>query len=133
MTGDCRRTRKLGRPPLALALCGEPVEAEDLAAKTTKAQPADTIWNAVRLPEIQAVAALDRNDAAGAIDRMTAAAPYERAYPDASYVRGMAYLKMRKGTEAAAEFEKVVQDLNGLLQATREELLQEPEKPVTIE
>jgi hypothetical protein len=32
-----------------------------------------------------------------------------------------------------AEFEKVVQDLNGLLQATREELLQEPEKPVTIE
>lgn len=37
----------------------------------------------------------------------------------------------QEGSEA--EFEKVVQDLNGLLQATREELLQEPEQPVTIE
>ena len=35
--------------------------------------------------------------------------------------------------ESEAEFEKVVQDLNGLLQATREELLREPEQPVTIE
>ena len=35
--------------------------------------------------------------------------------------------------ESEAEFEKIVQDLNGLLQATREELLQEPEQPVTIE
>ena len=33
---------------------------------------------------------------------MTAAAPYERAYPEAIYIRGLAYLKMRKGPEAAA-------------------------------
>jgi hypothetical protein len=32
-----------------------------------------------------------------------------------------------------AEFEKVAQNLTGLLQVTREELLQEPERPVTIE
>jgi hypothetical protein len=32
-----------------------------------------------------------------------------------------------------AEFEKVAQNLTGLLQATRVELLQEPEQPVTIE
>jgi hypothetical protein len=35
--------------------------------------------------------------------------------------------------EFEAAFEKIVQDLNGLLQATRTELLQEPEQPVTIE
>lgn len=35
--------------------------------------------------------------------------------------------------ESEAEFEKIAQDLNGLLQATRAELLQEPEQPVTIE
>lgn len=36
-----------------------------------------------------------------------ASAPYERAYPDASYVRGLAYLNMGKGAEAAAEFGKI--------------------------
>jgi hypothetical protein len=35
--------------------------------------------------------------------------------------------------ESDAEFEKIAQDLSGLLQATRAELLQEPEQPVTIE
>jgi len=35
--------------------------------------------------------------------------------------------------ESEAEFERIAQDLNGLLQATRAELLQEPEQPVTIE
>ncbi|MBV9731725.1 MAG: hypothetical protein JO275_03050 [Verrucomicrobia bacterium] len=35
--------------------------------------------------------------------------------------------------ESEAEFEKIAQDLNGLLQVTRAELLQEPEQPVTIE
>jgi hypothetical protein len=38
-----------------------------------------------------------------------------------------------KQEESEAEFEKIAQDLNGLLQATRAELLQEPEQPVTIE
>ena len=35
--------------------------------------------------------------------------------------------------ESEAEFEKIARDLNGLLQATRAELLQEPEQPVTTE
>ena len=35
--------------------------------------------------------------------------------------------------ESEAEFEKIAQDLNGLLQATRAELLQEPQQPLTIE
>ena len=35
--------------------------------------------------------------------------------------------------EFEAEFEKVAQNLSGLLHATRAELLQEPERPVTIE
>jgi hypothetical protein len=38
-----------------------------------------------------------------------------------------------KQEESEAEFEKIAQDLNGLLQATRAELLQEPQQPVTIE
>ncbi|KAA6465202.1 tetratricopeptide repeat protein [Acidobacteria bacterium AB60] len=110
LAGDCRSAHRTGQSALALALCGEAAKAEELASKATKDKPDDTIWNAVKLPEIQAVAALERNDAAGALDRMAAAAPYERAYPDANYVRGMAYLKMRKGAEAATEFEKITRN-----------------------
>ena len=39
---------------------------------------------------------------------LASASPYERAYPDAIYVRGLAYLRMHKGAEAAAEFRKIV-------------------------
>ena len=39
---------------------------------------------------------------------LASASPYERAYPDAIYVRGLAYLKMHRGADAAAEFQKIV-------------------------
>jgi hypothetical protein len=34
--------------------------------------------------------------------------PYERAYPEAVYLRGLAYLRLHKGPEAAAEFRKIL-------------------------
>jgi hypothetical protein len=108
LSGNCGSARKLGRPALALAMCGETAQAENVAAETSKAFPSGTIWNAVQLPEIEAMIALDRGDPAKGVELMASASPYERAYPDAIYVRGLAYLKMRKGTEAAAEFQKIV-------------------------
>ena len=36
------------------------------------------------------------------------ASPYERAYPEAVYLRGLAYLGLRRGAEAAVEFEKIL-------------------------
>jgi hypothetical protein len=33
--------------------------------------------------------------------------PYELAYPEVSYLRGLAYLRLHKGVEAAAEFQKI--------------------------
>jgi DNA-binding winged helix-turn-helix (wHTH) protein/tetratricopeptide (TPR) repeat protein len=108
LSGKCQSVHSLGRPAFALSLCGESERAEKLAVETSKAQPNGTIWNAVQLPEIEAMLALKHNDPAAAVYRMTAAAPYERAYPDAIYVRGLAYLKMHKGVEAAAEFQKII-------------------------
>ena len=108
LAGNCRSVRRLGRPALALAMCGESVAAEKLAAGTSKALPNGTIWNAVQLPEIQAMIALHRDEPAKSVELLTSASPYERAYPDASYVRGLAYLRMHKGAEAAAEFQKIV-------------------------
>jgi len=36
------------------------------------------------------------------------ALPYERAYPEVAYLRGLAYLRWKKGAEAAAEFKKIL-------------------------
>jgi eukaryotic-like serine/threonine-protein kinase len=108
LSGNCQTAHRLGRPALALAICGETALAEKLAAETSSRFPDGTIWNSVQLPEIQAVIALNHNDPAKSVELMASASPYERAYPDAIYVRGLAYLKMKRGTEAAAEFQKIV-------------------------
>jgi len=108
LSGNCQTARRLGRPALAMAMCGEAAAAEKLAAETSKALPNGTIWNTVQLPEIQAMIALDRDEPAQSIELLASASPYERAYPDAIYVRGLAYLRMHRGAEAATEFQKIV-------------------------
>jgi len=108
LSGNCQTARRLGRPALALAICGETAQAEKLAAETSRRFPNGTIWNAAQLPEIQAVIVLHRNEPARSVELLASALPYERAYPDAIYVRGMAYLRMHKGADAAAEFQKIV-------------------------
>jgi len=60
LSGKCQTVGRLGRPAFALAICGEAARAKKLAAETSKALPNGTIWNAVQLPEIQAVIALIR-------------------------------------------------------------------------
>jgi len=42
------------------------------------------------------------------VDLLASASPYERSYLDAIYLRGLAYLRLRKGVEAVAEFRKIV-------------------------
>jgi hypothetical protein len=107
LSGNCRTSRRLGRPALALAMCGDTAEAEKLAAETSRRFPNGTLWNAVRLPEIRAAIELQR-DPAKAVELLASASPYERAYPEAVYLRGLAYLRLHKAVEAAAEFHKIV-------------------------
>jgi tetratricopeptide (TPR) repeat protein len=108
LSGNCRTVRHLGRPALALAMCGDLVRAEKLAGETSKLFPNGTVWNAVQLPEIRAAIELQRGQPAKAVELLASASPYERAYPEAVYLRGMAYLRLRKGAEAAAEFRKIL-------------------------
>jgi tetratricopeptide (TPR) repeat protein len=107
LSGNCLTVRRMGRPALALAICGEAAAAEKLAAETSKLFPNGTIWNEVQLPEIQAVIALNRNRADESVELLKSASPYERAFLEAVYLRGLAYLGTRRGTEAAAEFRKI--------------------------
>ena len=104
LSGNCQTVRRLGRPALALAMCGDAAQAEKLAEETSKLFPNGTLWNAVQLPAIRAAIALKRDQPAKAVELLASASPYERAYPDAVYLRGLAYLGLHKGAEAAAEF-----------------------------
>ena len=66
LSGNCQTVRRLGRPALALAMCGDAAQAEKLAAETSKLFPNGTIWNAVQLPGIRAAIALQRDQPARA-------------------------------------------------------------------
>ncbi|WP_280138048.1 transcriptional regulator [Terriglobus roseus] len=107
LSGRCETAHSLGRPGVALAMCGETARAEKLVAETSKTSPNATLWNAVSRPEVEALNAIFRNQPDRGVELMASATPYERAYPDAVYVRGLAYLRMQRGREAAAEFQKI--------------------------
>jgi hypothetical protein len=106
--GDCQNARRLGRPALALAMCGDSAQAEKLAGETSKLFPNGTIWNAVQLPEIRAAIALKHDQPARSVELLASASPYERSYLDAVYLRGLVYLRLHKGADAAVEFRKIV-------------------------
>jgi len=81
--------------------------------------PEDTFLHFIYLPTLRAQIALSSNNAPKAIEYLQAAVPYDLAmgvptalYP--AYVRGMAYLASRKGSEATSEFQRIL-DHRGLV------------------
>jgi tetratricopeptide (TPR) repeat protein len=108
LTGDCQTARRLASSPLALALCGDSGKAEKLAAVTSKLLPNGTLWNAVQLPEIRAAIELKLDRPAKVVELLAPAVPFERAYTEVPYLRGLALLRLHKGAEAAAEFQKIL-------------------------
>jgi eukaryotic-like serine/threonine-protein kinase len=106
LSGNCKTARRLGRPALALAICGDAAAADKLAAETSKLFPDGTIWNAVQLPEIRAMTALNRDQPDRSVELLASASPYERSYLEANYLRGLAYLRLHKGPEARRSSKK---------------------------
>lgn len=105
-----------GFSALALALAGNSVHATRLADDLGKRFPQDTIVQFNYLPTIHAAAWLRSSNAVKAVESLTSAAPYELGgnfenlnfvlYP--VYLRGEAYLAQKQGTEAAVEFQKIL-------------------------
>jgi len=62
----------------------------------------------VQLPAVRAAIALQHDQPERAVELLATASPYERAYPEVAYLRGVAYLRLREGAKAAAEFEKIL-------------------------
>jgi serine/threonine protein kinase/tetratricopeptide (TPR) repeat protein len=99
----------LTRAALALAQSGEPSQVQPLIAELAKAHPKDTLLNGVWLPTIRAAMELQLGNAGQAIELLQAARLYEAAadfWPP--YLRGQAYLRLKSGREAAAEFQKIL-------------------------
>jgi hypothetical protein len=73
--------------------------------------PEHTFIQSIILPEVRAELVLNPQDSPRAIEEFRAASAYEmgrvaRFFP--AYLRGQAYLAGHKGTEAAAEFQKII-------------------------
>jgi eukaryotic-like serine/threonine-protein kinase len=108
---------------LAYAMVGDTTKAESLTRDLNARFPSDSQLQAVMLPPVNAQLALDRKDPHGAIDALQPAIPMDLSqigylgnlsclYP--AYVRGNAYLAAGQGSEAAAEFQKII-DHSGIV------------------
>jgi serine/threonine protein kinase/Flp pilus assembly protein TadD len=111
---------------IALARTGDVTEAEKLAKDLEKQYPLDTLVNNYWLPVIRASEEDARNNPTKAIQLLQPSAPYELASPVAwsglggpmypAYLRGEAYQQLRRGNDAAAEYQKII-DHPGLMLA----------------
>jgi eukaryotic-like serine/threonine-protein kinase len=104
-----------------LALAGLNREAQSVLAELLKEYPDDTANTRINAPWVQAVVEMNQDHAAAAIELLEKVRPYEFGGYTAlwsAYDRGRAYLKAKKGPEAAAEFQRVLDhrgvDANGL-------------------
>jgi eukaryotic-like serine/threonine-protein kinase len=103
---------------IALGRAGDVQEAEKLAKDLEKQYPLDTLVNGYWLPVIRASGEIARNNPTKAIELLLPSAPYELASPVAwsglggpmypAYLRGEAYLQLRQGADAAAEYQKIL-------------------------
>jgi eukaryotic-like serine/threonine-protein kinase len=100
---------------IALARSGEWRRAEELGAQLDAEMPQNAPVQHYDLPCLRAAIAISQGNAPEAIQVLEPSVPYEFGsgvigadglYP--VYVRGMAYLQMRKGSEAAAQFRTII-------------------------
>ena len=120
--GDARRETASGlelgrdnftleRASRTLALCDAAGEASSLSAELARRFPDATLTTRIHLPLTAAALALRRGESARAVELLDPVKPFEHA-PAAefwpAYLRGQAYLDLKDGRSAAAEFQGIV-------------------------
>jgi len=97
---------------LGLALSGASRESQTIADEAARRFPQDTVTNSVWLPMARAAIAINNGRPSDAIQLLHAALPYEfgEVYSFLPmYLRGQAHLRMKDGTNAASEFQKILE------------------------
>jgi serine/threonine protein kinase/Flp pilus assembly protein TadD len=95
----------------ALAYCNEPAKAQFLIDEAIKRFPKDTINVRIYAPLVRALMEMDRGGYSRAIDLMEPLRRYEMGEVvgfQINYLRAQAYLGQHLGNEAAAEFQKIL-------------------------
>jgi tetratricopeptide (TPR) repeat protein len=109
-------------PAFALALLRDSAQARKIAAELERQYPEDTSVQFSYLPALRALEALNQDDPVKALEMTQASLPYDLAVPGTAYftgasffgalypvyVRGLAYSRMGRHREAAAEFQKIL-------------------------
>jgi eukaryotic-like serine/threonine-protein kinase len=96
---------------VALAMTRDVKRAQAIAEDLGHRFPNDTILHQVSIPVVRALIELEGNAPEKAIAALQAATPYELGTAQGLlpiYIRGQAYLRAKRGAEAAAEFQKIV-------------------------
>jgi eukaryotic-like serine/threonine-protein kinase len=99
---------------LAFARMGDIGEAQEPADTLNRDAPLDTLVQIYNLPTIRAAMKLYKGDPAGAVEILRPTVKYDLAYPGSfnslypAYIRGLEYLQMGEGREAAGEFQKLL-------------------------
>ncbi len=95
----------------ALSQAGEAREAESAAQELIREHPMDTFINAAYVPAIRAAIAINQGNPGKGIELLQATTPYEFGFAtgvQSNYLRGLAYLKLHQGKEAANEFQRIL-------------------------
>jgi eukaryotic-like serine/threonine-protein kinase len=99
------------RAALVMALCGQSSEAHKIMERLVRENPSETLFNAVDVLWVQAASQLERGQADQALLSLEAVKPYEfgmHAGLFSNYLRAIAYLRLGRTKEAAAEFRAVL-------------------------
>jgi len=110
-TALARVRRNLVPASKALAFAADSSHAQSMLAELEKRFPSDTLLKNVDIPVVKALVALDRKRPDEAIIALQPATPYEMGNAPAMlpvYIRGLAYLQAKRGTDAVAEFQKII-------------------------
>jgi len=99
---------------LTFARAGNSKQSQEIMEKLNQLFPNDFTIQAFCLPTTRAAIKLNENDPAAAIELLRPVTPYDLAANDSfayvypAYLRGLAYLQLKEGNLAAAEFRKVL-------------------------
>ncbi len=92
----------------ALALCGDLPRAQALVDEVARENPTNTVMNRVHLSRVRALIELKRGNAQKAVDLLEPGLAFEAAHPPNTFTRAQAYLMLKDGEKAAAQFQRIL-------------------------